>query len=90
MLKELLTYDQTPERTAEMLSIESLQVLRAFIYKERFGDFGYARTLKTEVADAYTQILLLCEQMGWLPSQLEKEGIERFKERMAQIKEGRQ
>ncbi len=90
MLKEILTYDQTPERTAEMLNIEAGQVLRSLIYMERFGSHGYAKNTKAEVGDALTMLTLLCEQMGWNLEEVKAEGFERFKERMQQIKEGRQ
>jgi transcription initiation factor IIE alpha subunit len=90
MLQELLTYDQTSERTAEIMTYEASQVLRGMIYLERFGPVGYARTIRTETGDLIHSLHLYCEQMGYDYEELKAEGLERFKERMQQIKEGRQ
>ncbi len=88
--KELLTYNQSPERTAEMLNIESGQLLRSLIYMERFGLHGYAKNTRAETGDAITMLFLFCEQMGWNLDEIKAEGLERFQERMQQIKEGKQ
>jgi hypothetical protein len=41
MYKEALSYEQTPERTAEIMTYEAASVMRNLIYKKHFGQTGY-------------------------------------------------
>lgn len=90
MYKEELAYAQTPERTAAILTDEASAVHKSLLYAEVFGPTGYARTTKYELGDAVSMIFLLCEQLGYNFEEVRAMGLERFKERMSQLKEGHQ
>lgn len=45
-------------------------------------------TARIDLADLLMQVRLLAEQMGWDMIGLENDGMERFKERMAEIRKG--
>lgn len=90
MYKELLSKPQSPEFTARVLSYEIGDIHKYMIYQERFGPVGYVGNLKVSCADTFIMINLLCEQLGFDLDEIKAFGLERFKERMGEIKDGKQ
>ena len=91
MYKEHLAYDQTPERTAAILTDEASAVHKGLLYEEVFPNDSswYTLNIQTELGDLLVMVKLLCEQKGWDPVEAEKVGAERFLVRMKELKEGR-
>jgi len=89
--KEHLAYNQTPERTASILTDEASAVHKGLLYEEVFpGDLSwYTSNIQTELGDLLVMARLLCEQKGWDPVELEKIGAERFLIRMKELKRGK-
>ncbi len=92
MYKEYLAYNQTPERTASILTDEASACHKGLLYEEVFpGDISwYSANAKTEAADALIMLIVLCEQKGWTLAELENIGAERYYKRMNEIKRGKQ
>ena len=90
MYKEELTRPQTPEFTSRILVYEVGDIVKYLIYKERFGEVGYLGNLEASCADAYTMVCLLIEQLGYDLEEVKAFGMERFKERMLEVREGKQ
>lgn len=78
--------EQTPEFTARVLSYEIGDIHKLLIYKERFGSTGYLGDLKHACADTLAMIGLLSEQLGYNLAELKEIGLERFTDRMQEVK----
>lgn len=85
MYKEWLATPQTPEFTARILSYEVGDIHKCLIYQERFGP-GWEGELRLAVADALTMVSLLAEQLGYDLDALRHDGLERFQDRMLEVK----
>ena len=89
MYKEVLErhgVEQSPDFTLTILTSE-VGKLHSFKYnKARFGDVGYLGDERIELGDTITMVKLLSEQKGYDPSELEKEGLERFDYRISEVK----
>lgn len=92
MYKELLTYNQTPERTASILVDEASAVHKGMLYKEVFpyDTSWYSLNASAEMGDLIVMMKLLCEQNLWNPEELEILGRTRFEKRMQELKRGKQ
>ncbi len=89
MYKEILEENnvtQTPELTLSILTYEVGKLHQILVYRGRFGKAGYLGEERVELGDALTMIKLLIEQKGHDISVLEKEGLERFKYRIGEVK----
>lgn len=90
MYKEILEkygVQQTPERTAEVLSYNVGDILKCMIKAERLGSMGYLGELEVACADVLTMSSLLPEQLGYGLAELKSVGLERFVHRMKEISE---
>jgi hypothetical protein len=88
--KEKLAYDQTPERTAEILSYEGAMVLHEIIYADAFPKQAacHMENMKLELGGMITMSLLLCEQLDLNWNQVVDLGYDQFREKMKTIREG--
>ena len=90
MYKEVLekhNVKQTPEFTLSILTYEVGKLHQFLVYKERFGKTGYTGDEEIELGDVITMARLLAEQKGYTLDKLEKEGLERFNYRVAEVKQ---
>ena len=74
-----------------IIAYEMGDLNRSIVYAERFREDENARTAylangKLALADALTQIYLLCESVGWDFNELRKLGAEHLKERQEDFK----
>jgi len=89
MYKEILEkygIKQTPEFTLSILTYEVGKLHQLRVYMERFGKTGYIGDERVELGDIITMARLLAEQKGYLPEELEKEGLDRFGFRISEVK----
>jgi len=100
-----LLVDEMPEQarpedpvwTTAVMAYELGSVIRCLVRAEHIQLAGGApervkallATARIGAADLITQVRVLSEQMGWKWIDLENDGIERFKERMTEIAEGK-
>ncbi len=77
---------QTPEFTLSILTYEVGKLHQLKVYMERFGSTGYIGDERIELGDSLTMIGLLIEQKGYSIKELEKEGLDRFDYRIAEVK----
>ena len=96
MLQDHIPSYQTYFRTTQIMTYELGGIIRSLVYAEHMGRQGrkdrqkaYLAEARVGLADLMTQSQLLAEQMGWRPIDLENDGLERFLERMQEIKEGK-
>jgi len=90
MYKEVLEENQvtqTPEFTLSILTYEVGKLHQLRIYKERFGKTGFIGDEKAELGDVITMAKLYAEQRGLDPAKLEVEGLERFRTRIAEVRQ---
>ena len=92
MYKELLAYNQTPERTSSIMVDEASACHKGLLYQEVFPQdiSWYSSNAKTEAADTLLMLILLCEQKNWTLAELENIGAERFRKRMEELRRGSQ
>ncbi len=92
MYKELLAYNQTPERTASIMVDEASAVHKGLLYKEVFPNdtSWYSANAKPEMGDLIIMVKLLCEQNNWDTKELEAMGAARFCKRMEELRKGKQ
>lgn len=98
MLRDLMPAVAKPEDpvwTTAIMTYELGGVVRALIYadhKRGQGDAEGVRALlataRIGLADLIVQGRVLAEQMEWKMVDLENDGLERFAERMKELKEG--
>ena len=101
MLKEIaeiaepLAKPDDPIWTTTIMTYELGSVIRALTkarnksaFGDKEGERAYLAEARIELADLLTQGFLLVEQMGWKRIDLENEGLERFRTRMQEYKEG--
>ena len=74
-----------------ILAYEMGDLNRSMVYAERFKDdekarIAYMANGKLALADALTQIYLLCQSVGWNFNELRKLGAEHLKERQEDFK----
>jgi hypothetical protein len=92
LYQELLAYNQTPERTAAILTDEASAVHKGMLYQEVFPNdtSWYSANAKREAGCLLIMFKLLCEQKDWDIEELELIGAETFKKRMEDLKRGKQ
>ena len=86
---------ETPLRTTNVMSYELGGIIRGLIYAEHKRAQGDVKGMNAHIANArvghadlLVQLQLLAEQMGWDMVDQENDGMERFRERMTEIKTG--
>ncbi len=92
MYKEYLAYNQTPERTASIMTDEASAVHKGMLYKEVFPNdtSWYSANSLVEMGDLIVMAKLLCEQNNWDIEKIEELGKKRFLQRMKELKRGKQ
>lgn len=99
MLRDCMPASAGPEdplRTTNVMLYELGSLTRCLVRSRHRIARGEAKesiraltaTARIDLADLYTQVRLLAEQMNWDMIGLENDGTERFKERMAEIRKG--
>ena len=89
MYKEVLEnncVEQTSEFTLKILTYEVGKIHQIDVYSERFGDIGYKGDRKVEVGDILTMISLYIEQLGYDLEEIKREGLERLKDRIKEVR----
>jgi NTP pyrophosphatase (non-canonical NTP hydrolase) len=97
MLRDIMPASAGPEEplhTTNVMLYELGSLTRCLVRMHHrtargVGDEGtraLKATARIELADLLTQVRLLAEQMGWDMIGLENDGMERFKERMSEIR----
>lgn len=89
MYKEVLEkygVKQTPGFTLSILTSEVGKLHQMFYKRERFGDEGYLGEEKVALGDLLTMAELLVEQKDLNSEELKLEGLERFDERIREVK----
>jgi len=86
-----LSKPEDPIWTTTIMTYELGNVIKALTkarnknaYGDEAGERAYFGTARVELADLLTQGYLLAEQMGWKRIDLENDGLDRFRERMAE------
>lgn len=90
MYKEVLkkhNVTQTPEFTLSILTSEVGKLHQLYYRKCRFGSEGYLGDERITVGDTLAMARLYAEQKGYDISELEKEGLERFDQRIDEVKD---
>jgi len=90
MYKEVLEENQvtqTPEFTLSILTYEVGKLHQLKVYQERFGRAGYIGDERVEIGEVLTMAKLYAEQKGYNPTELEQEGLDRFKFRVGEVRQ---
>ena len=90
MYKEILekhNVEQTPEFTLSVLTSEVGKLHQMYYRRLRFGKEGYLGDEKITLGDTISMAGLLAEQRGCDLEQLKEEGLQRFDERIKEVKE---
>ena len=95
MIKELMPLEAEPEApifTCSVITYELGSLIHHLIHaKHTLDEKSKAYHLaeaRIDLADLLTQAYLLAEQMGWKRLPLENDGLERFQERMNEVRKG--
>ena len=90
MYKEVLEkygIKQTPEFTLSIVTSE-VGKLHQFLYRrDRFGKEGYLGDEEITTGDLIVMVVLFAEQKGYDLDKIRREGLERFDERIKEVKE---
>jgi NTP pyrophosphatase (non-canonical NTP hydrolase) len=91
MYKEKLAYNQSPERTSEIMTYEATNVMHEIIHADVYPKLKtqHLDNARKELGDLITQTLLLCEQMNWDWNKVADEGYMSFIDRMKDIRDNR-
>lgn len=89
MYKEVLAkhgVEQTPEFTLSILTSEVGKLHQMYYRRARFGQEGYLGEEKITAGDIMIMIGLYAEQKGYDLTDLHKEALARFDERIKEVK----
>ena len=89
MYKEVLEENQvtqTPEFTLSILTSGVGKLHQLYYRKVRFGSEGFLGEERITLGDAIVMAKLLAEQKGFDLDELENEGLERFQDRIREVK----
>lgn len=96
MLKEYMPPEAQPDNpiwTTSIMTYELGSLIHQLIHHKYTLDEKskaiHLASARIELADLLTQVYVLAEQLGWKRLDLENDGMERFQERMNELRKGK-
>ena len=78
--------NQTPDETLHILTYNLGSLIECHHKSKRYGDRGYAKLAKKQMADLISMCRYYCEQRGWDFEELMSLGEEAYLERMEDLR----